>query len=372
MRALPAVLARGGSSRGLLFTEAALAGMSEAERRAAFAVAVGSPDPDARQVNGVGGGNVTTSKIAVIAPPKSAEHDVDYSFYQVIVATGFSETRGTCGNLVAAVGQFAINSGIVAAREPSTIVRIKDVNTGQTIEAEVPVKDGEAVIDGDLKIAGVPGTGAPIPVRFMAPGGRVTGKLLPTGNLVDKYVVDGVACDISLVDSVNPVVLIHATSLPSDTPWSLVGIESDAKLNAFLEKVRRYAAVRFGLATDEASAGETAGYIPFVGMYWDRGMIGRPVPAAIAPMPEADVVVRLLSGGLPHRAVPLSAGLATATLARLRALEAGAGEGAGRIRLEHPSGLLDIDVDAARGGPVNSVGVTQTARPIMAGDVYIP
>jgi 2-methylaconitate cis-trans-isomerase PrpF len=205
----------------------------------------------------------------------------------------------------------------------------------------------------------------------MDPGGHVTGKLLPSGSILDTIAVDGADYEVSLVDSVNPVVLIHATSLPAPTPWDLAGIESDRGLNDLLEKVRRVAAVRFGLAGSEATAGAEAAYIPFVGMYWDRRMVGRDVPSAIKPDPSADAAVRLMSGGLPHRVVPLSAGLATATLTRLRDLAAGAAPGSARIRLEHPSGLLDIDVDALEGGPVRSVGVTQTARRIMEGDIFI-
>src|SRR5690606_14964769 len=129
MRSCPAVLARGGSSRGLLILESDLAGLSEQERRAAFALAVGSPDPDARQVYGVGGGNATTSKVATVAPSTDGQHDVDYRFYQIIVASGAAETRGTCGNLVAAVGQFAVEYGFVEKSEPITRVVVRDINT---------------------------------------------------------------------------------------------------------------------------------------------------------------------------------------------------------------------------------------------------
>jgi 2-methylaconitate cis-trans-isomerase PrpF len=372
MTAVPAILARGGSSRGLLIHADALKGYSEAERREAFAFAVGSPDPDARQVNGVGGGNATTSKVAVISPSKTPGHDVDYEFYQVIVASGASERRGTCGNLVAAVGQFAIEQGLVQPTDPVTRVRIHDVNTGQTIAVEVPTAGGKVIYKGAHVVAGVPGTGAAIPVRFMEPAGRVTGKLHPSGTLSDNLAIDGRDYEVSLIDAVNPVVLVHATSLAASTPWSIAGIEGDTGLCSLMERARANAAVRFGLADDESRAGEQSPFLPFVGLYWDRAMQGRPVPTAITPAPWADVSVRLMSGGLPHRAVPLSAGLATATLARLRALTAGAADVAGPhgIALEHPSGRLDVEVEAHPAGPrVVSVGVTLTARRIMSGMV---
>lgn len=374
MVAIPAILARGGSSRGLLIRADALAGYSEEERREAFAFAVGSPDPDARQVNGVGGGNATTSKVAVVSPSQVAGHDVDYEFYQIIVGSGASERRGTCGNLVAAVGQFAIAEGIVPATGEATTVRIRDVNTGQTIAVEVPTAEGAVVYRGEHVVAGVPGTGAPVPVRFMGPSGRVTGALHPGGRTSETLSLGGHDYEVSLIDAVNPVALIHATSLPAGTPWDLAGIEGDKALCERLEQVRCWAAMRFGLASAAETAPEQSPFLPFVGLYWDRQMQGRVVPAGIRPQAWADVAVRLMSGGLPHRAVPLSAGLATATLARLRALAAGAADGGGPhpVALEHPSGRLDIEVDARPGGPVASVGVTLTARRIMSGTVEFP
>jgi 2-methylaconitate cis-trans-isomerase PrpF len=371
MTAIPAILARGGSSRGLLIHADALKDYSEADRREAFAFAVGSPDPDARQVNGVGGGNATTSKVAVVSPSKTE----GYEFYQVIVSSGASERRGTCGNLVAAVGQFAIEEGLVPASGPATTVTIRDVNTSQTIAVEVPTANGAVVYKGEHVVAGVPGSGAGVPVRFMRPAGCVTGSLHPSGKLSESVTLNGRDYEISLIDAVNPVALLHATSLPVETPWGIAGIEGDARLRDLLEQLRCWAAVRFGLATEQSRAQEQSPFLPFVGLYWDRAMQGKPVPAAIKPEPWADVSVRLMSGGLPHRAVPLSAGLATATLTRLRALAAGAPDdgGVSLIALEHPSGRLDIDVDARAAGPeVVSVGVTLTARRIMSGTVEFP
>jgi len=372
MRQIPALLARGGSSRGLLILEDAMSDMSQEQRLAAFAFAVGSPDPDARQVNGVGGGNATTSKVAIVAPSADPKHDVDYSFYQVIVSSGESETRGTCGNLVAAVGQFAIEQGIVAATAPSTRVMIRDMNTSQSIGVDVPVADGKVVYAGSHVIAGVPGSGAPIPVRFLEPAGRVSGTLLPSGHLQEDIEIDGRVLTVSLIDSVNPVALIHATSLPARTPWDLVGVEKNTDLCALLERLRRIAAKRFGLAESEELAHVQSPFLPFVGFYRDP-LMGE-LPGSFTPAPEADATVRLMSGGQPHRAVPLSAGLATATLARLRMLEADSGlSSPTTIRLEHPSGLIEVEVDASlEGHRVHSVGVVQTARPIMTGTIYLP
>lgn len=188
---IPAVFMRGGTSRALFFREEDLPADQE-ERDHLFLAALGSRDPYGRQLNGLGGGISSLSKVAIIAPPSAPGADVNYTFGQVEVGRPFVDYRGNCGNISSAVGPYAIDEGLVAATEPTTDVAFVNTNTGKRIVAHVPVEEGAAATHGDFALPGVAGTGARIALEFLDPGGAVTGRLLPTGQPRDELEVPGV------------------------------------------------------------------------------------------------------------------------------------------------------------------------------------
>ncbi|MCC8194842.1 MAG: proline racemase family protein, partial [Deltaproteobacteria bacterium] len=232
MEMLRCAIVRGGTSKGVFIMKNELP--KEPEKRDAVIRAIyGSPD--IRQIDGLGGADVLTSKLAIISPPSRPDADVDYTFGQVSFETDFIDYKGNCGNISAAVGPFAIDEGMVEPVEPVTTVRIHLTNSGNILVAEVPVKDGKAMVTGDYAIDGCPGTGAKITLDWSDVAGGVTGKLLPTGNVKDVVTVDGKRYTISLVDVGNPLVFIHASSLGMKGTESPAEIEGNKPLMELIE-----------------------------------------------------------------------------------------------------------------------------------------
>ncbi|MGH7419674.1 MAG: PrpF domain-containing protein, partial [Candidatus Rokuibacteriota bacterium] len=241
-RRIRAVYMRGGTSRALFFHEEDLP-RSKAARNRILLAALGSPDPYGRQLDGLGGGISSLSKACVIGPPTHADAHVDYTFAQVDVKTTLVDYAGNCGNCSSAVGPFAIDEKLVAVTGSNTVVRIHNTNTKKLIVAHVPVKDGEAAVEGDFELPGVPGRGAKIALDFLDPGGAVTNQLLPTGHPRD--VVVGV--EASLVDATNPVVFVRARDLGLTGGEMPPAVDADRALAARLEAIRVAAAGLMGV-----------------------------------------------------------------------------------------------------------------------------
>ena len=257
-------IVRGGTSKGIFIMENELPRDKEA-RDDLICRIFGSPD--IRQIDGLGGADVLTSKLAVIAPSSRKDADVDYTFGQVSFEKKMIDYKGNCGNISAAVGPYAIDHGLVKAVEPVTTVRIHLTNSGQILTAQVPVKDGKAKVSGDCRIDGVPGTGARIDLDWSRIIGTVSGKLLPTGSPKDQIRIDTPegerAYEVSLVDAGNPLVFIRAESLGMTGTETPDEIESDGKLMETIEKIRDKAAMLFGLTEKEGEAREKSPYNPF-------------------------------------------------------------------------------------------------------------
>ena len=197
-----AAVIRGGTSKGVFLLASDLPGDAAVRDRVILAI-FGSPDQ--RQINGIGGGDPLTSKVAIIARSARPDADVDYTVGHVAVDKAVVDYEANCGNISQGVGPFAVDEGLVAVTEPITVVRIFNTNTKKMIEAEVPVRDGKAVVEGDFVVPGVPGSGAKIVVNFVNSGGSKTGRLLPTGNVEDRMqLADGRTVRVSLVDAGNP------------------------------------------------------------------------------------------------------------------------------------------------------------------------
>ena len=369
--ALPAVFMRGGTSKGLFFHRRDLPA-ERAEWDALFLAALGSPDPHGRQLDGMGGGLSSLSKVVVVSPGSRPGVDIDYLFGQVAVERSLVDYRSNCGNLTSAVGPFAVDEGIARLADGEAALTLHNCNLDQRIEARFEVADGRAVVEGDTVLDGVAGRGAPIALAFLEPGGAVTGRLLPTGRARDMLdVPDGGPIEATLIDAATALVIVRADALGMTGAESPDAIEADPALTARLEAIRRAGSVAMGIAPDTASLPKVGYVAPPAD--WVT-LSGAPLPAA-----KADLSARAISMGRPHRALPLTAALALAAAARipntLAAQAARQGtDSAAPVRLGHPSGVAEVAVDLATADPTRlaRLTVTRTARRLMEGRVLIP
>lgn len=377
-RKIRAVLMRGGTSRGVFFLRGDLPDDPELRDRVILKV-FGGGDPYGRQVDGLGGAVSTTSKVVIVGPPSIPDADVDFTFGQVSVTEPLVDYGGTCGNLTAAVGPFAIEEGLVLGTDPITTVRIWQTNTRKRIHARVPTRDGLPEVEGDYAIDGVPGTGARIALDFLDPGGSVTGRLLPTGQPSEVLEVPRVGrVTVSLVDAVNPVVFVRPQDVGLRGPEASEDVDGDVALLERLERVRAWGAVRMGVARTPEEATRRSPGIPKLAWVSPPAAY-RSTRGALVSAEDVDVVARILSMGKLHRAYALSGAACTAVAAQV--------EGTvvhevlrgtlrdGRVRIGHPAGVLDVAASVAwRGGEwvVDKVTTYRTARRLMEGCALVP
>lgn len=366
-RRVRAVYMRGGTSRCLCFHAEDLPEPGR-ERDAVLLAALGSPDPYGRQLDGLGGGISSLSKACVIGPPTHPDADVDYTFAQVDVRVPRVHYAGNCGNCSSAIGPFAIDEKLVAPSSRSddeAVVTIHNTNTRKIIVAHVPVKDGEAAVDGDFELPGVAGRGARIALDFLDPGGAVTGRLLPTGRARD--VVDGV--EASLVDATNPLVFVRARDVGLSGTESPAAVDADRGVSERLEKIRTSAARAMGIAPGP-SAPKIAFVAPATAFTALDGTAYTPA--------DADVLARVISMGNCHRAFALTSAMCLAVAAQIDGTvvnECSRTARGAAVRLGHPSGVLPIaaGVGTRDGTPwAERVTVYRTARRLMEGFVRVP
>jgi 2-methylaconitate cis-trans-isomerase PrpF len=343
---IPCVLMRGGTSRGPFFLSADLP-PDAASRDAALLSIMGSGHP--LQIDGIGGGNPVTSKVAIIGPPSVAGADVDYLFAQVRTDRQIVDYSPNCGNMLAAVGPFSIEAGLVKAEKTETLVRIHNVNTGKVIEAKVPTRNGEVTYLGDASIDGVPGLAAPIALTFLDAAGAKTGKLLPSGNASD--VIDGLR--VTIIDCAIPMVLMRAADL------GVTGYEDAATLSRNTELIARMSAIRI-----------RAGKIMGMGDVSDKVI---PKPVLIAPPQKGGTLaVRYFMPNDCHPALATTGavGIATAvvTPGTIAADLVGGSSLPATVRIEHPGGRLDVELET-RGG-VTIAGLVRTARRLFEGYAF--
>lgn len=371
-----AVFMRGGTSNALVFHRADLP-----EDRAfwapIFLSAMGSPDPNGRQLDGMGGGVSSLSKVCVVGPPSRPDADVDYTFAQISVGTAVVDYSANCGNMSSAIGPFALDEGLVPVPDgPEAVVRIHNTNTSKIIVSRFPVDEGKAAVEGDFVLDGVAGSGAAIRLEFQDPGGARTGKLLKTGHASDVLDIPGSGpIEVSMVDAANPCVFVAAASVGMTGIELPPEIEKDTALMAFLEAIRCHASVAMGLAPSLEAASRVLG-VPKV------AMVAAPTKAPtlssrVLAADEMDILIRMISIGQPHRAVPLTGALCLAAACRVpgsvawRLLSAAAH--AGPLRIGHPSGVVQVDADV-EAGPDEGVHIRQatvyrTARRMFQGEV---
>ena len=361
---------RGGTSKGLFFHRRDLPA-ERSEWDALFLAALGSPDPHGRQLDGMGGGISSLSKVVVVSPSTRPGVDVDYLFGQVAVERALVDYRSNCGNLSAAVGPFAVDEGLVPAADGEVSLTLHNCNLDQTIETRFEVANGRAVVEGETVLDGVVGRGAPIQISFLEPGGAVTGRLLPTGHVRDVLDVPGAGpIEATLIDASTALVIVRAEALDLTGVELPDAIEADPALAARLEAIRRAGALAMGLAPETASVPKVA----FVAPPADASTLSGARLAADA----VDLTARAISMGRPHRALPLTAATALAAAARipgtLAAEAARPVDDSAPARLGHPSGVAEVAVDLAAAEPprLARLTVTRTARRLMEGWVLVP
>mgnify|MGYP000978399224 FL=1 len=305
--------------------------------------------PDAKQIDGLGGSQSVTSKVAIVKRSQRADADVDYTFAQVSVDKPIVSYKGNCGNISSGVGPFALEKGLVTPKENETTVRIYNTNTGKIIAADVKTSDEGVNYTGDFQIAGVPGTASPIRLKFINPAGTLGKGLLPTGNAVDMLTVpDFGEVEVSIVDAANPLVFVKAKDL------GLTGKENPDELNAdaakleLLETVRGLAAVKLGLIDDyKKSAWETPG-IPKMTFVAESDTYETADGTTIRKE-EIDLLSRMMSMQKTHPSYAMTGAMCTAAAAvvpgSVVAQVLNPDTDTQFIRIGHPGGVLECGVD---------------------------
>ena len=380
---IPATYMRGGTSKGVFFNLSDLPQAAqvpgEARDRLLLRV-IGSPDPYGKHTDGMGGATSSTSKTVILEKSSRPDHDVDYLFGQVSIDKPFVDWSGNCGNLTAAVGSFAIASGLVdAQRIPGNgiaVVRIWQANIGKTIIAHVPITNGEVQETGDFELDGVTFPAAEVQVEFIDPA-DAEGAMFPTGNLVDDLDVPGVGTfRATLINAGIPTIFLDADAIGYTGTELQDAINGDSGALSMFETIRAHGALRMGLIKDvaEAAGRQHTPKVAFVAPPRDYlASSGKSIGAG-----DIDLNVRALSMGKLHHAMMGTAAVAIGTAAAIPGtlvnLAAGGGD-RNSVTFGHPSGTLKVGAAASRKDgewTVDKVVMSRSARVLMEGWVRIP
>jgi 4-oxalomesaconate tautomerase len=354
LTAIPCTIMRGGTSKGLFFHADELPSDREQRDRVLLA-AMGSPD--LRQIDGLGGAHPLTSKVAIVSRSAHAAAQIDYLFLQVAVDKAEVSDSQNCGNLLAAIGPWAIDNGLVEVSGEETKVRIHMVNTGSLAVARIDTRLGAVQYEGDARIDGVPGTAAPIALEFLDVAGSSCGSLLPTGNVVDEHAGVQVTC----IDNGMPVILVRASDL------GVTGAETPAQLEANGTLKMKVEDLRLALGRRMNLGDVTRKTVPKV---------------CLVSAPRAGGVIST-STFIPHRVHEAIGVLGAVSVATACVIPGSVAQLVGtrdpaagsRIDVEHPSGFFSVDVEVAAGPAgieVRHASLLRTARKLMQGNVFIP
>lgn len=374
---------RGGTSKGTFFN---LTDLPERCQVAGFARdnfllrVVGSPDPYGKQIDGLGNGSSSTSKVVILSKSDVAGHDVNYLFGQVAIDKAMIDWSGNCGNLTAAVGSFAIMNGLVSADKiPENgicEVKIWQQNIGKTIIAHVPIVNGQVQETGDFELDGVTFPAAEVKIEFIDPVDE-GGDMFPTGNLVDTLDVPDVGTfDVTLINAGIPTVFLRAKDLGFTGTELQKDINSNSEILAKLEKIRAYGAVKMGLISDIVEA-ETRQHTPKIAWVASPAdyvaSSGKTVKAS-----EINLLARAMSMGQLHHAMMGTASVAIGTAATIVGTlvnEAAGGQAMREVRFGHPSGTLLVGGQSELTDgkwTAKKVSMSRSARRLMTGEVWVP
>jgi 2-methylaconitate cis-trans-isomerase PrpF len=364
---------RCGTSKGIFLHKNHLP-QDERRRDRVILAIFGSPDP--RQIDGLGGAEPLTSKLALIGPPTRADADVDYTFGQVEISKPIIHYSGLCGNISSGIGTFAIEEGLVRAAEPITRVRVHSTNTRQVYTLDVPVRDGMPIVAGDYRVDGVPGTGAKITVDMVGTVASFRKGLFPTGNKKDRIAVAGLgAVTVSVVDVVNPCAFVRAEEL--GLRGDEITKEIPAEVFGYMDAIRSKVAGLLGMENwDAQEAKDPAPFLAFVSPA--RDSVNRLTGETIGS-DAADFLSRVYFLGGIHQTYPGSISCVTASAAKLPGTvvyEVSRRSESGAVRIGHPGGVIDVEAEAGKDADGNDaitkVTYGRTARRIMDGTVYVP
>ncbi|TMO09561.1 2-methylaconitate cis-trans isomerase PrpF [Pseudoalteromonas sp. S558] len=380
---VPATYMRGGTSKGVFFNLTDLpkpAQVAGEARDNLLLRVIGSPDPYAKQTDGMGGATSSTSKTVILSKSEQAEHDVDYLFGQVAIDKPFVDWSGNCGNLTSAVGAFAISNGLVDKnRVPNNgvaIVRVWQANIKKSILVHVPMTNGEVQETGDFELDGVTFAAAEVKLEFIDPADG-DGALFPTGNVVDDLEVPGVGTlKATMINAGIPTIFINAADINYTGTELQDDINNDVAALKKLETIRAYGAVKMGLITNinEAQARQHTPKVAFVAapLHY-KASSGKIIEAA-----NINLLVRAMSMGKLHHAMMGTAAVAIGTAAAIEGtlVNIAAGGGAlSEVNFGHPSGTLKVGAEAkntAGNWLVTKASMSRSARVLMEGVVRVP
>ncbi len=377
MKRIRCTVMRGGTSKGVYILENELPADSELRKKVILAI-FGSPDK--RQIDGLGGADPLTSKLAIVGPSRRSDADVSYTYAQVAINEPNIYTRGICGNISSGVGPFSIDEGLVKAVEPVTTVRIFNTNTGKIFIAEVPTVGGKAAVEGDYEISGVPGTGAKVTLDFSQTAGAITGKLLPTGNVKDKLVVKGVGeLTVSIVDLSTVEVYFRAEDIGLTGTESPDDVDQNPELRDKLETIRGTAAAKIGMVSSPEAARKESGNTPHLVFVSEATNYTNHLTREVIEEKEIDFVARMMYMQIMHKTYAGTGLLCTGVAAMIDGtvindvIHRGTTE-SGVLRIGHPGGIAPVEVKVEkRNGNyiVQRIAIGRTARRIMEGYVFV-
>ena len=355
--AIPCMVMRGGTSKGLYFLASDLPG-NVAERNRVLLAIMGSPDD--RQIDGMGGAHPLTSKVAVVSPSAYPDTDVDYLFLQVVVDRAEITDAQNCGNILAGVAPFAIERDLVAAADGYTDVRIHMVNTGARAIARVQTPGGQVEYQGEAHIDGVPGTAAPVPIDFQDISGSSCGALLPTGNVVDTINNTEITC----IDNGMPVVLLRASNFGLSGAETPAELEANTELKCQIEEIRLAAGPMMGLGS----------------------VHNKTVPKMClvsAPVSGGTINTRTFIPHRVHEAIGVLGSVSVATACAIpgslaqQVINGSLGNGSVSLEVEHPTGFFTVEMEVSgvheKGVfAVERAALLRTARLLMRGEVLVP
>ncbi|MEY4001183.1 MAG: 2-methylaconitate cis-trans isomerase PrpF [Pseudomonadota bacterium] len=384
---IPATYMRGGTSKGVFFCLDELPDFARSPgpaRDKLLLRIIGSPDPYAKQIDGMGGATSSTSKTVILSKSSRADHDVDYLFGQVSIDSAFVDWSGNCGNLSAAVGPFAIRKGLIDAsripRNGMATIRIWQANIQKTIVAHVPMVNGQVQESGDFELDGVTFPAAEVQLEFIDPAAEeegAEGAMFPTGNLIDALDVPGIGTlQATMINAGIPTIFVEAQAIGYTGTELQDAINGSPEALAFFETIRAHGAVRMGLikSPEQASGRQHTPKIAFVAKPASyTASSGKSVAAS-----DVDLLVRALSMGKLHHAMMGTAAVAIGAAAAIPGTlvnQAAGGGGRDAVRFGHPSGTLRVGAQAQQKDgewTITKAIMSRSARVLMEGWVFVP